>query len=103
MAKMPVYPQVLPRPFAENGNRRTIPDTTTDQGRASFNVGFPPETQEPFSEGGIAPNRLDFQGMFNAITTMLFWQQSGGQWNYNSALGYKCPALCIIMRGSGGV
>lgn len=96
---MPIPSQpvkLIPRPFAANGTYQDIPDTTATPGRASFTAGFPTETQLPLSQGGIAPNRLDFQGLFNLLTAFGFWQQSGGQWTYAPALNYAVP--CIVFR-----
>lgn len=93
MPKTPAYPQTLPRPFAEQGKRRSIPDVKSAPGAASFTQGFPDETQLPPNAGGLAPNRLDFQGLFHAMTSMQFWQQSGGQWAYSPELGYTRPSI----------
>lgn len=93
MAHIPSYPALLARPFADAGNRRQIPESTGDSGRASLATGFPPETQLPLTAGGIAPNRLDFNGAFNMVSSMLFWAQSGGQWKYAPDLGYTSPAI----------
>lgn len=93
---MPVPSQptsYIPRPFAASGSRTLIPDTTTSSGRASYTSGFPTETQLPLRSGGVAPNRTDFNGLFNLLTAFGFWQQSGGMWTYNASLNYKVPCL----------
>lgn len=94
----PSYPTLfIPRPWASGGAFANIPDTTTAAGRASYTAGFPNETQLPISQGGIAPNRLDFNGAYNILSNLLFWQQSGGLWNYNTTLNYSQP--CIVYYG----
>jgi hypothetical protein len=91
---LPEYPQnLIPRPFANNGNRQLIPDDKMAAGRASFKEGFPVETQLPLNSGGIAPNRTDFNGIFHMLSSLAFWQQSGGQMVYNAALDYNVPGV----------
>lgn len=83
----------FPRPFAANGSRAAIPDQATETGRADFVNGFPLETQLPVEAGGIPPNRLDFNGILNMVSSFLWWMQSGGQWNWSATLDYAPPAL----------
>jgi len=91
---IPQYPQqTITRPFADNGNTRVIPDQKQVQGQASYAEGFPVETQLPLSNGGIAPSRLDFNGILNVLSSFAFWQQSGGQMIYKTTLNYTQPAL----------
>ena len=93
---MPVPAQpanLIPRPFAAEGTFQLIPDAPSAPGRASFTLGFPPETQQPLREGGLAPNRTDFNGMFHMLSAFAFWQQSGGMWNYVATLNYAVPAV----------
>jgi hypothetical protein len=91
---LPEYPRnVIPRPFADNGNRQLIPDDKAALGRASFKEGFPSETQLPLNSGGIAPNRTDFNGIFHMLSGLAFWQQSGGQMVYNADLDYNVPGV----------
>lgn len=96
---IPTQPnRFFPRPFAQDGNfQNIIPDTGATTGRASYSLGFPTETQLPIASGGIAPNRLDFNGLFNILTAFGFWQQSGGQWTYHTSLNYVVP--CIVFYG----
>jgi len=84
-------PNLLPRPFANNGNSALIPDDKPGDGRASWKEGFPVETQLPLTNGGIAPSRIDFNGIFQMLSALAFWQQSGGQAVYNTALNYVVP------------
>ncbi len=91
---IPTHPSnLLSMPFAQNGNYTVTPETTTNSGRASQALGFPPETQRPLNDGGVAPNRLDFNGMFNMLSAFTFWQQSGGQFSYNQTLNYTVPNI----------
>jgi hypothetical protein len=92
----PIQPSHLfPQPFAQSGNRTIIPETAQSPGagRAALDAGFPVETQLPLSQGGVAPNRLDFNGILYMLSAFAFWQQSGGQWTYNPALNYAVPGM----------
>jgi hypothetical protein len=80
-------------PFCVNGTRAQIPATGTTPGRATLDKGFPTETQLPMSQGGVAPNRTDFNGMFWALSAFAWWQQSGGQFSWDEGLNYAVPAL----------
>ena len=84
---------LLPEPFAQNGTKAIVPDQKPNPGRASFSLGFPDETQLPMNMGGIAPNRMDFNGMFYMLSAFAFWQQSGGMFSFQPALNYQPPAL----------
>lgn len=86
-------------PFANTGNKTIIPDANAGTGRASLQAGFPPETQRPLSQGGIAPNRLDFNGILYMATAQLFWQQSGGQAYYSTELNYNANACIALYNG----
>ena len=89
---IPVYPpNAITRPFANNGNAIIIPDAKSADGRASWQEGFPVETQLPLNNGGIAPNRIDFNGIFQMLSALAFWQQSGGQMVYSTALNSPTP------------
>lgn len=85
---------LLAKPFANDGNYQIIPEADAGTGRASLSMGFPIETQRPLAQGGIAPNRLDFNGILNMLSAAMFWQQSGGQWTYLNTLNYATP--CIV-------
>lgn len=88
------YPQyLLDAPFADSGNKQVIPETASEAGRASLAEGFPVVTQLPLEQGGIAPNRLDFNGILYMLSAVAFWQQSGGQWTWNNRLNYKEPCV----------
>lgn len=93
---IPSFPSNLfRRVFASGGNFKTIPDTGTaaGRGRASQELGFPEETQLPLSSGGLAPNRTDFNGIFNMLSGLAFWQQSGGLALYQPSLNYTLPSV----------
>ncbi|MDR1921528.1 MAG: phage tail protein [Candidatus Adiutrix sp.] len=86
---------IFKRPFAAAGQKQTIPDTASLPGRASLTDGFPPVSQLPLNQGGLAPNRLDFNGLFNMLSAFAFWQQSGGLFAYSAGLNYAPPAWVV--------
>lgn len=97
-------------PFAESGARNIVPVTTSEFGRASLRLGFPPETSILISQGGAAPKGADFNGMFYHITQYLQWIQSGGLWTYDAMLDYAPPSIvyynnnfytCLAENGPG--
>lgn len=85
-------PSFIPIPWAENGQTTTIPQTTAEQGRASWDQGFPQVCALPLSAGGIPPNYLDFQGIFNALSSSIFYMQTGALWPWSSTLTYPLGA-----------
>lgn len=93
-------PSDIPRPWASNGGQFTqIPDTTSDAGRASWSQGFPPETSLPTAQGGIPPNRLDFQGVLNALSAHAVFKQAGGTYAWNNATAYPKGAIVLYTDG----
>ena len=76
---LPAIPTPIPMPFAQNGERRAIPETNTVPGAAdaSWATGFPPVTRINKQAGGKPPYGLDFQGIFHTICEHLFFSQSG--------------------------
>lgn len=76
---IPVTPEIIPLPFAQNGQKNVIPEqggTTTDPA-ASWNAGFPPITMINKQAGGKPPYGMDFNGIFNALSQHIFFSQSG--------------------------
>lgn len=87
-------PPILASSFAVNGDKNTIPTTNSGtEGLASLSLGFPPITQQPVSQGGIPPQRADFNGIFNLITNFLMFLQNGSIFAYSSSLDYQPPAI----------
>lgn len=76
---IPVTPEIIPLPFAQNGQKNTIPEqggATTDPA-ASWSAGFPPITMINKQAGGKPPYGMDFNGIFNALSQHIFFSQSG--------------------------
>lgn len=82
-------PTKIPRPFADSGDKNSIPDSSGGIGFASWQEGFPAITSEPFAQGGVAPKRADFNGIFNALSLATVWQQQGGVYAYDATTDYE--------------
>lgn len=82
------------QPFCESGDKTLPTDEQPAEGRTSLPLGFPPETQKPIRDGGIAPDRWDFNGILYMLSALAYWQQSGGQWKYNASFPYAPPSFC---------
>lgn len=82
-------PTKIPRAFAASGDKNSIPDSSGSPGFASWQEGFPAITSEPFAQGGIAPKRADFNGIFNALSLATLWQQQGGFYAYDATTDYE--------------
>lgn len=101
-------PTKIPRAFADSGDKNAIPDSSGSPGFASWQEGFPQITSEPFANGGIAPKRADFNGIFNAISLATVWQQQGGVYEYDNLTDYEVGNLveysgdiylCLVANG----
>lgn len=76
---IPVTPQIIPVPFAQNGQKNTIPEqggATTDPA-ASWSAGFPPITMVNKQAGGKPPYGMDFNGILFTLSQHAFFTQSG--------------------------
>lgn len=88
-------PAILSGAFAAEGDKNTIPANNDGlSGLASIAKGFPPITQVPLAQGGLPPQRQDFNGIFNLFSQFLLFAQNGGVYTYNNTLDYQPP--CII-------
>ena len=70
-------PQVLAQPFCAQGDKNTIPNAATGSNLASLQEGFPTITGLPVSQGGIPPERQDFNGIMNLNSQFYFAFQNG--------------------------
>ena len=92
-------PTKIPRPFAASGDKNSIPDSSGGLGFASWREGFPAITSTPFSEGGIAPKRADFNGIFNALSQSVIWLQQGGVYAYDVNTDYEAGNVVLNAGG----
>lgn len=81
-------PLLVAVPFAESGAKTTIPvasQISIKPGAASYTDGFPPLTMTPIAAGGVPPYGQDFNGILNATTQAIRWQQAGGAYPFDSS------------------
>jgi len=80
-------PPLIPEAFASLGDKNTIPDAPGAPGAASWDSGFPVETEEPLTSGGIPPDRLDVNGVLFSMSQHTAFLQAGGVYKWDAALG----------------
>lgn len=97
----------LSMPFANNGDRNSLPTQQTDPGNgaASLATGFPPETGIPVDDGGIPPARPDMNALGYLSTQPLWLLQQGGYYTFNSDVsnaigGYPLGAILYYSNTS---
>ncbi|UYL86100.1 tail spike protein, capsular polysaccharide depolymerase [Acinetobacter phage vB_AbaM_BP10] len=98
-------PTLITTPFAENGDKNIIPESVgANPQNATMQTGFPPITQQKISEGGIPPERDDFNGMFNLVTQHLVHLNNGMSYEFdqehaNKIGGYPLNARLMLDNG----
>ena len=90
---MATQPLLMSVPFANAGAKNDIPQNTTSLGKASLTNGFPTETSMPIDDGGVPPQRADFNGMLYWLSTFAMFQQSGGKFSYDASINYDVPSI----------
>ena len=104
-------PQKWAATLGNTADVNAIPATTpSGSGRASFSGLFPPVTQLPLDQGGIAPERGDFNALFKYLGEYLFYLMQGGMFSYSTDYDYIAGNLvlhggslylCIASNGPG--
>jgi len=104
-------PQKWTATLGSTADVNAIPATTpSGSGRASFSGLFPPVTQLPLDQGGIAPERGDFNALFKYLGEYLFYLMQGGMFSYSTDYDYTAGNLvlhggslylCIASNGPG--
>ena len=104
-------PQKWTATLGSTADVNAIPATTpSGSGRASFSGLFPPVTQLPLDQGGIAPERGDFNALFKYLGEYLFYLMQGGTFSYSTDYDYTAGNLvmhggslylCIASNGPG--
>ena len=104
-------PQKWAATLGNTADVNAIPETTpSGSGRASFSGLFPPVTQLPLDQGGIAPERGDFNALFKYLGEYLFYLMQGGTFSYSTNYDYTAGNmvmhggslyLCIASNGPG--
>jgi hypothetical protein len=101
-------PQILYQPFAATGDKNTILNSpsTEDPQRANLQTGFPTITQIPIANGGIPPERMDFNGLGYLLSSFYFFTQCGGIYTFNQDVsnaigGYPLGAVLYYTDSDG--
>lgn len=101
-------PQILYQPFAATGDKNTILNSpsTEDPQRANLQTGFPSITQIPIDNGGIPPERMDFNGLGYLLSSFYFFTQCGGVYTFNQDVsnaigGYPLGAVLYYTDSDG--
>ena len=104
-------PQKWDATLGSTADVNAIPETTpSGSGRASFSGLFPPVTQLALDQGGIAPERGDFNALFKYLGEYLFYLMQGGMFSYSTDYDYTAGNLvmhegslylCIASNGPG--
>lgn len=92
-------PSLIPQPWGSDGQVGNIPQDSSEFGKASWAKGFPTETAQPLTEGGIPPSYLDFQGVLNALSAHAVFMQSGAHYTWSNTLDY--PVGCFVLGSDG--
>lgn len=97
---------LIPQPFANGGAHADIPNGATGTNRASFLEGWNDITSTPIADGGIPPNRLDFNGLGYVATAFAFALQQGRFWTFdvevaNAIGGYPKGAILWATDSNG--
>lgn len=104
-------PQKWSATLGASADVNSLPATTpSGSGRASTSGLFPPVTQLPLDQGGIAPERGDFNALFKYLGEYLFYLMQGGMFSYSTDYDYTAGNLvmhegslylCIASNGPG--
>ena len=104
-------PQKWSATLGASADVNALPATTpSGSGRASFSGLFPPVTQLPLDQGGIAPERGDFNALFKYLGEYIYYAMQGGVYTYVTTYDYTAGNfvlhegslyLCIAANGPG--
>ena len=86
-------PTLLLKPFAQSGDKNTLPNVNTDltnPQKADLTNGFPQITSEAPDDGGLPPERADFNALGYLTTLYDYFYQCGGTFTFNSTI---CTAI----------
>lgn len=94
-------PDIIPMAWAANNSTAdSIPETTSESGKASWDQGFPVETSLPLSQGGVPPKYGDFNGILKILSQFALFAQAGGQYAWNNALAYGVGSIVLGTDGN---
>ena len=98
-------PILIATPFATEGVKNTIPETTGERPQsATMAKGFPDITQTPIGAGGIPPERADFNGILYALSDNISHINKGLKFPFDAVYaskigGYPLHAELVLDNG----
>lgn len=98
-------PRLLTIPFADTGTKNEIPVSgATEPQLATFQAGFPVVTQQKIADGGIPPERADFNGILNIYGQHVVHLNKGMAYEFdqdfaNAIGGYPLHARIMLSDG----
>ena len=103
-----ITPLAIQTPIAVNGNKNIPNQNASGTETSSINLGFLPITSLPLDNGGQAPERTDFNGMFYLATDQRVYLQCGGYITFNASVssaigGYPKGAILTYIDASGNI
>lgn len=103
-----ITPLAIQTPICINGDKNIPSQNASGTDTSSINLGFLPITSEPLDDGGIAPERTDFNGMFYLSTDQRVFLQNGGLITFNASVssnigGYPKGAVLSYIDGNGNL
>lgn len=104
-----IQPTLLLKPFAQNGDKNDIPlvnNMITNPQLADLTHGFPEITSLRPAQGGLPPERKDFNALGYLTTTYDFFYQAGGVFTFNQTIsdaigGYPLNARLWYLDANG--
>lgn len=98
-------PRLLTIPFADTGTKNEIPVSGAIEPQlATFQAGFPVITQQKIADGGIPPERADFNGILNIYGQHIVHLNKGIPYEFdqdfaNAIGGYPLHARIMLSDG----
>lgn len=90
-------PQKWSATLGANADVNSLPAVTpAGSGRASTSGLFPQITQKPLDEGGLAPERADFNALFKYLGDYIYYVMQGGVFSYLSTYAYTAGNLALF-------
>lgn len=99
-------PKLITTAFAENGTANDIPESSAAEPQlATMTSGFPEVTQKPIAEGGIPPERADFNGILKLYGQHIVHLNKGLGYEFDADFataigGYPLHARIVLTNGN---
>ena len=103
-----VAPLAIQTAVCKNGNKNIPSQTASGTDTCSINLGFLPITSDPLDDGGVAPERTDFNGLFYLATDQRVFLQNGGFITFDATVssaigGYPRGAILTHVDSNGNI